>query len=210
MLIRLSEIQIEDMQASRTDVKIVHVPKTSELLQGLFNDGSQKDVTVNQYIAHITRLFKGLFGCDAEIRNFGWVKDSKKVLDYFENTYKDKLSMQATGINPLLVVVKKEFSKDQQLYQAYYTRYQAVRELMDNARPPPQVMTESEFRNWKTLEQVNERRVELQRRVNRYILPKSPHDLSTGDKVTLIRHLVLCIYTYSPSLRNDLSNLPII
>jgi hypothetical protein len=81
---------------------------------------------------------------------------------------------------------------------------------MDDARPPPQQMTESEFKNWKTLEQINKRRVELQRKVNRYILRKSPHELTTGDKVALIRHLVLCLYTYSPTLRNDLSNLSIV
>jgi hypothetical protein len=49
---------------------------------------------------------------DAEIDDFKWVKDYNKVLDYFENTYGDRLSMQATGINPLLVIVKKEYPKD--------------------------------------------------------------------------------------------------
>jgi hypothetical protein len=125
------------MQASRVDVKTVKVPMTLELLQGVFDDGSRKNVTVNQYIAHITRLFKGLFGLNAEIDDFEWVKDSKKVLDYFETTYGDKLSMQATCINPLLVIVRKEYPKDQELYQAYYTRYQAIRKMMDDACPPP-------------------------------------------------------------------------
>jgi hypothetical protein len=165
------------MQASAADVKVVKMPMTLELLRGLFDDGSRKTVTVNQYIAHVVWRFKGLFGLDAEIHNFDWLKDSKRVLDYLAGTYADKLSMQATGINPLLVIVKKEFAKDQELYQTYYQRYQTVRKLMEKARPPPQVMTQSKFRNWKTVEQINKRCVELQRRVNRYILSNPPNEL---------------------------------
>jgi hypothetical protein len=82
--------------------------------------------------------------------------------------------------------------------------------MMDKARPPPQVMTEAEFKKWKTLEQINELRTTSQRRVNRTILPKSPDQLTIGDKVILIRHLVLCLYTYSPAVRNDYSDLSII
>ncbi|GAQ83541.1 hypothetical protein KFL_001520110 [Klebsormidium nitens] len=118
--------------------------------------------------------------------------------------------MQATGINPLLVLVKKEFPRDTKLYHSYYRRYQEVRELMEKARPPPQVMTEAESRNWKTLSQIDDKRVQLQRRVNRSILPKGPGQLTTADKVILIRYLVLCLYSQSPSLRNDYSNLPVI
>jgi hypothetical protein len=46
--------------------------------------------------------------------------------------------------------------------------------------------------------------------VNRTILPKSPDQLTIGDKVILIRHLVLCLYTYSPAVQNNYSNLPIV
>jgi hypothetical protein len=106
--------------------------------------------------------------------------------------------------------VRKVFSIEQQLYDAYYKRYTAVREMMEKARPPPQVMTEAEFRNWKFLEQINELRTTLQRRVNRTIFPKSPDQLTIGDKVILIRHLVLCLYTYCPAVQNDYSDLPIV
>lgn len=198
------------MQAPKGDVKIVKVPRTSELLRDVFDDGSRKDVTLKQYTAYVVRLFKGLFGLDAEVHNFMWLKDSTRVLDYLANTYADKLSMQATGINPLLVLLKKEYLKDHELYQTYYQRYQTVRQFMEKARPPPQVMTESEFCNWKMLEQINERCVELQRRVNRYVLSKPLNELTIEDKVTLIRHLVLCLYTYSPAVRGDYSELPVI
>ena len=144
--------------------------------------------------------------------NFEWLKDTKRIIGYLANTYEEKPSMQATCITPLLVIVKKELKSDQntELYQTYFKRYQSVREVMEKARPPPQVLSESEYKNWRSLEQINERRVELQRRVNRYILPKKPEQLTVSDKVTLIRHLVLCLYSYSPSLRNDYSELPIV
>lgn len=198
------------MESAKIVERTVNLPRTLELLQAVFDDGTRKPVTVSQYCNHVIRLYKGMFNSEAEISNFEWLRDATKVLAYLANTYPDKLPMQATGINPLLVVVKKEFPKDNELYQTYYRRYQEVRELMDKARPPPQVMTEREFANWKTISQINEHRVELQRRVNRSILPKTPGQLTIADRVILIRYLVLCLYTQSPSLRNDYSNLPII
>ncbi|GAQ91963.1 hypothetical protein KFL_008920020 [Klebsormidium nitens] len=62
---------------------------------------------------------------------------------------------------------------------------------MDEARPPPQQLTEHEAANWKTLDEIPERRVELQRYVNRKILPKKPEDLTIEDRFILIRHLIL-------------------
>ncbi|GAQ93243.1 hypothetical protein KFL_013830020 [Klebsormidium nitens] len=118
--------------------------------------------------------------------------------------------MQATGLNPLLVVVRKVFPNDQPLYDAYYTRYMQVRKEMKDAKPPPQVLTEREAANWKSLSEINDRRVELQRYVNRKILPKSPEELTIGDKVILMRHLILCLFTYQPAIRNDYSECPIV
>lgn len=198
------------MESPKVDQRSIPVPKTLERLQAIFDDGSRKPITVSQYCAHVLRLYKGMFGEGAEITSFEWLRDVAKVLDYFATTYSDKLSMQATGITPLLVVVKKEFPKDSELYQTYYRRYQTVREMMEKARPLPQVMTEAEFRNWKTVSQINDKRVELQRRVNRSILHKAPAELTTADKVILMRHVVLCLYSQSPSLRNDYSNLEVV
>lgn len=198
------------MQTSKANVKTVTLPKTEELLQRIFDDGTRKPVTIKQYVCHVVRLYKGLFGSKAKISDFEWLKDANRIITYFSETYSDKLSMQATGLNPLLVIVKKEFPKDQELYQMFYKRYMTVRDLMEKAKPPPQMLTESEYRNWKTLDQINELRVELQRKVNRNILPKLPAKLTVDDKVILMRYLVLSLYTNSPSLRNDFSNLPII
>jgi hypothetical protein len=203
-------LRYQGMATSKADVKTVTLPETEELLQRIFDDGTRKPVTIKQYISHVIRLYRGLFGSEAEISGFDWLQDADRVITYFAETYSDKLSMQATGLNPLLVITKKEFSKDQELYQTYYKRYQTVRDLMEKAKPPPQQLSESEYRNWKTLDQINELRVELQRKVNRNILPKSPDQLSVGDRVILMRYLVLSLYTNSPSLRNDFSNLPII
>lgn len=119
--------------------------------------------------------------------------------------------MQATGINPILVVVRKAFPDDKQLYDAYYKRYAEVRKLMDESKPPPQQLTEREASiNWKTLDQINEQRVELQRLVNRKILHKKSKELTIEDKITLIRHLILCLFTSQPAVRNDYSEFPII
>lgn len=198
------------MQVPKAECRTATAPKTLELLQGVFDDGTRKPITVSQYCSHVVRLIKGLYGPESDIHDFEWLKNADRVIDYFAQTYPDKLLMQATGLNPLLVVVKKQFPENTDLHQTYYKRYQTIRDLMEKAKPPPQVMSQSEYKNWKTLDQINERRIELQRKVNRYILPKSPEQLTIADKVTLIRHLVLCLYTYSPAVRNDFSQLPIV
>jgi hypothetical protein len=71
-------------------------------------------------------------------------------------------------------------------------------------------MTEHEGANWKTLEEITKKREELQRRVNRLILPKQPADITIEDRIDLIRHLILCLYADLPTLRNDYSDAPII
>ncbi|GAQ86179.1 hypothetical protein KFL_002740170 [Klebsormidium nitens] len=82
--------------------------------------------------------------------------------------------------------------------------------MMDEARPPPQQLTVQEAANWKTFDQINERRVELQRYVNRRILPQKPEDLTIKDKIILIQHLILCLFTYQPAVRNDYSECPVV
>jgi hypothetical protein len=81
---------------------------------------------------------------------------------------------------------------------------------MEDAKPPPQQLTEREAANWKTLDQINERRKELQRHVNRKILHKRPGELTDEDKFVLFCHLILCLYSYQPAIRNDYSDCPVV
>jgi hypothetical protein len=136
------------MQASNDNIKIVTTLTVGEkLLHKVFDDGNQKPLTVLKYCNHVMQLFKGLHAPAQDFDSFDWIKDSAAIIEYFDNAYSTKLSMQATGLNPLLVVVPIVFPSEQQLYDAYYKRYTAVREMMEKARPPSQVMTEAEFKN---------------------------------------------------------------
>jgi hypothetical protein len=118
--------------------------------------------------------------------------------------------MQARGINPLLVITRKVFPDDKLMYDRFYNWYIEVRKLMDKSRPPSQQLTPREAAKWKSLEQINQRRVELQRHVNRKILHKKPEDLTDDDKIVLFRNLILCLYAYQPAVCNDYSDCPII
>jgi hypothetical protein len=46
--------------------------------------------------------------------------------------------------------------------------------------------------------------------VNRKILHKRPKELTDEDKFVLFRHLILCLYSYQPAIRNDYSDCPIV
>jgi hypothetical protein len=188
---------------------ITTVTEGERLLRTVFDDGTRKELTIQQNTKHVMRLFQG-FKRQQDFNSLDWIQDADAIIRYFQETYSTKLSMQATEITPLLVAVRKAFPNDKQLYDAYYKRYTEVRKLMDESKPPPQQLTEREASNWKTLDQINNRRVELQRHLNRKILHKRPEELTIKDKIILIRHLILCLFTYQPAVRNDYSECQII
>jgi hypothetical protein len=139
------------MQGSvETTRRIITVTQGERLLRSAFEDGTRKDLTIQQYMKHVVRLFQG-FKRQRDFTNFDWIKDADGIIKYFQETYPTKLSMQATGINPLLVLVRKAFS-DGQVYITFSN--------CQDAKPPPQQLTEREAANWKTLNQISDRRVE--------------------------------------------------
>jgi hypothetical protein len=198
------------MGALKADIKVITTVSTAErLLHTVFDDGTRKPFTINQYCTRVQRLFKGMYAPKEDFDSLDWVRDTARIIEYLKRTYSTKLPTQATYLNPLLVIARKLWPGEQQIYEALYNRYTAVRKLMDDARPAQQ-MTEREFKNWRTLEEINQRRVELQRKVNRTIVPKRPEELTVGDRVTLLRYLVLCLYTQMNAIRNDWSDLPVV
>jgi hypothetical protein len=125
---------------------ITTVTEGERLLRTVFDDGTQKELTIQQYTKHVMRLFQG-FKRQQDFNSLGWIQDADAIIRYFQETYSTKLSMQATGINPLLVAVRKAFPNDKQLYDAYYKRYTEVRKLMDESKPPPQQLIERKASN---------------------------------------------------------------
>jgi hypothetical protein len=150
-----------------------------------------------------------MHGPEEDFENLDWVKDTTKIVEYLDNVYSEKLPTQATSISPLLVIAQKLWPSDQRIYEALFKRYTAVRKAMEDARPA-QHMSEREAKNWKSLDEINLRRVELQRKINRSIVPKKPEEVTVADKVTLCCYLVLCLYTQMPAIRNNWSDLPIV
>jgi hypothetical protein len=175
----------------------------------VFDGSTRKPYTGEQYRARVMRLFKSMHAPEEDFENLDWVKDTTKIIEYLDNVYSDKLPTQATSISPLLVIARKLWPSDQRIYEALFKRYTAVRKAMEDARPA-QHMSEREAKNWKSLDEINQRRVELQRKINRSIVPKKPKEVTVADKVTLCRYLLLCLYTQMPAIGNDWSDLPIV
>jgi hypothetical protein len=183
------------MEASAADIKVITTLTIAErLLHNVFDDSTRKPFTIAQYSTCALRLFKGMYAPKEDFDSLDWVRDTARIIKYLERTYSTKLPTQAASLNPLLIIARKLWPGEQQIYETLYNRHTAVRKLMDDARPAQQ-MTEREFKNWRTLDEINQRRVELQRKVNRTIVPKRPEELTVGDKVTLLWYLVLCLYT---------------
>jgi hypothetical protein len=198
------------MAASDATTKVIRTSTSAErLLHNIFDDSTRKPYTVEQYCVRVMRLFKSMHAPKEDFENLDWVRSTNEIIAFLGDAYGNKLPTQATSISPLLVIARKLWPSDQRTYEALFKRYTAVRKAMEDARPP-QHMFEREAKNWKSLDEINQRRVELQRKINRSIAPKKPEEVTVGDKVTLCCYLVLCLYTQMPAIRNDWSNLSIV
>jgi hypothetical protein len=123
--------------------------------------------------------------------------------------YSDKLPAQH-GYMFILMIIAKDHLQNMAFLKVYFDRHEEIKKARDAVRPPLQQMTEHEGANWKTLEEITKRREELQRHMNRLILPKQPADITIEDRLDLVWHLILCLYAYLPTLRNEYSDAPII
>jgi hypothetical protein len=198
------------MEASNVETKVIRTGASGErLLHNVFDDSTRKPYTVAEYCARVMRLFKSMHAPREDFDSLDWVRDTAKIIEYLDNVYSDKLPSQATSISSLLIIARKLWPSDQQTYEALFNRYTAVRKAMDDARPAQQ-MSEREAKNWKSLDEINQPRVELQRKINRSIAPKKPEEVTVADKVTLCRYLVLCLDTQMPPIQNDWSSLSIV
>jgi hypothetical protein len=198
------------MEALSANMKVIRTLTSVErLLHEVFDDSTRKPYTVDQYCARVMRLFKSMHAPKEDFEDLDWVKDTTSIIEYLENAYSNKLPTQATSITPLLITARKLWPGDQRIYEALFDRYTAVRKAMEDARPA-QHMSKRVAKNWKSLDEINQRRVKLQRKINRSIAPKKPEEVIVPDKVTLCRYLVLCLYTQMPAIRNDWSDLPIV
>jgi hypothetical protein len=199
-----------DMEALDANTRfITTVTPAERLLQNVFDDATRKPCTISQYCTRVMRLYKSMHAPREGFDTLDWVKDTGGIIGYLQRTYPTKLPTQATNLTPLLVIARKLWPGQQHIYKSLFKRYSAVRKSMDDARPAQQ-MSEREAKNWKSLDEIDQRRVELQRKVNRTIAPKRPEDVTTGEKVTLIRYLVLCLYTQMNAIKNDWSDLPVV
>jgi hypothetical protein len=192
-------------------VKHIEVEATpEESVKAAFDNNLRKENTLRQYVAQTLRLHAHFFQGSEELKDLRWVKtDCTELIDFLKSEYFHKLPAQH-GYMFTLMIIAKDHLRDMALWKVYFDRHEEIKKARDAVRPPLQQMTEHEGANWKTLEEITKRREELQRRVNRLILPKQPADLTMEDRIDLIRYLILCLYAYLPTLRNDYSDAPII
>jgi hypothetical protein len=192
-------------------VKHIKVEATpEEIVKTAFDNNHRKENTLRQYVAQTLRLHAHFFQGSEELKDLRWVKtDCTELIEFLKSEYFHKLPAQH-GYMFTLMIIAKDHLRDMALWKVYFDRHEEIKKAREALRPPLQQMTEHEGANWKTLEEITKKREELQRRVNRVILPKQPADIMIEDRIDLIRHLILCLYAYLPTLRNDYSDAPII
>jgi hypothetical protein len=181
-------------------------PMPDEIVKAAFDNNLRKENTLRQYVLQTLRLHESSFEGSEELRDLRWVKtDCAKLVDFLKDVYSDKLPAQHGYIFTVMIIAKDHL-RDMALWKVYFDRHEDIRKAREALKSPLQQMTEHEGANWKTLERITKKREELQRRVHRLILLKQPANITMGDRIDLIRHLILCLYAYLPTLRNDYSN----
>jgi hypothetical protein len=102
------------MGASKADTKVITTVSTAEqLLHTVFDDGTRKPFTINQYCTRVQRLFKGMYAPKEDFDSLDWMRDTARIIEYLERNYSTKLSTQATYVNPLLVIARKLWPGEQ-------------------------------------------------------------------------------------------------
>jgi hypothetical protein len=171
--------------------------KVSEFMLQLAKDlQSKKEVAESTATAYVKTLY--MLNNKAPFKNLSFLKDTaeveKKVAEYKPNTQKSIL----TSITSVL-----SLWKDKPTYKKVYTFY--FEKMMGKAKEMKDGEVEGEKSetqkdNWLSWEEVSQKRDDLQKAVGDFMSQKH---LTTHQYETLLKYMVLSLYTEVPPRRNQ-------
>jgi len=147
--------------------------------------------TLNLYIKNLIRL-----NDDEEIKNFNFLKDSKKILEKI----KDKSeNTQRTYIISIVSLLKEQTEpKNKKLYDTYYKILIEFNNKLKNNTEK----SEKQEKNWISQDQVQETYNKLEEAAAPYLLAKRKKDANAKEWTHILDWFVLGLYVCQPPRRN--------
>jgi hypothetical protein len=157
--------------------------------------------TIALYSRQIKQIHSKLFPNES-LDNFEWLADHSKVLGAIDSLPIKELTKH-TFIVPFCILAKYLGSGFEDARSACERFGSAKKPTLQERELCRQ--SKREEVNWISYEQIEDKRDELDERILATIIPKfiAKDALTFEDKLLLVDHLLLCLYTYLPPVRND-------
>ena len=161
--------------------------------------------SVLQYIKTLINLHKKIYN-NEQVKSLNFLKDLEKVENTIKENYKE--NTQKSIYNTLCSILyeykkKKGFSKP---YEYYKQLSDEIGKEIDS-KNSQNIKTETQKSNWIEWNDVLEKRNELHNEVDKIILKKN---ITQKDYETLLKNVVISLYTYLPPRRNEYQNILIV
>ncbi len=147
--------------------------------------------TLNLYIKNLIRL-----NDDEEIKNFNFLKDSKKILEKIKNKSENT---QRTYIISIVSLLKEQTEpKNKKLYDTYYKILIEFNNKLKNNTEK----SEKQEQNWISQDEVQEIYNKLEEAATPYLLAKRKKDATAKEWTHILDWFVLGLYVCQPPRRN--------
>lgn len=172
---------------------------------GIDNLKALTEASVLQYIKLVINLHNKINGHD-QVKSLSFLKDIKKVEEVIGENYKE--STQRSIYNSLASILYpyKEQKGFKNVFEFYYSKGKELNQKVDTQNKKGEKSNTQE-ENWISWEEVLEKRNELHADVEKIKVKKL---ITEKEHETLLKNVVLSLYTYLPPRRNEYQNLLII
>lgn len=155
--------------------------------------------SINLYIGNLQRLN------DGPLKNFNFLKNQNEIVEklqkYKENTKRGYLISIVSVLS-----MNKDSKAGKKLYDTYYNLLMEKNKTLKEFEKS-NVKTESQEKNWDTLDNIKNKQKELSDKVSKF---KSNKVLSNLQYNTLLEYVVLSLYVLIPPRRNEYNSMVII
>lgn len=153
--------------------------------------------SLNTYLSNIRKVFKELFNDKVDVKLFEQFQKVKKYLETLTPATRKNV------MTSIIVLLKSYNTKKSTLnkYQNYFE------ELVHNYENnyDNQIKSEKETKNWITQKQIIQKIKELESLIQKYNIKK----LTKKQEDIIQQHLILCLYTEIPPIRNDYAQMKV-
>lgn len=177
----------------------------SDFVMNLQEDLEKRNLTessVLQYIKTLINLHKKIFNHE-QIKNLNFLKDIDKIVNVVEENYKENTQKNIYNSLSSILFPVKEQKGFKKIYEFYKSKSIELNTKISQINSSGE-KSEKQEENWIEWKDVLEKRNTLHDEVDKIKLKKN---ITESDYETLLKNLVISLYTYLPPRRNEYQSL---